>query len=154
MAGEKLEGQKMKLINLNDRQLVKECKFEKDDPEIEDAMIRENIDDLKTNVQQWAEIDKEFKQIKEDRERLRHDVFEPDKSVDVYMPINIPRLLEQAKQMFDITQHSQSDLEPFDVTERTRVLVNEDINLLKNDSVLALQANQNARIMIETMIRY
>lgn len=154
MAGEKLEGQKLKLINLNDKQIVKECKFEKDDPEIEEAMIRENVDDLKSNVQQWAEIDKEFQQIKTDRERLRNEVFPPDKSVDVFMPINIPRLLEQAKQMFDITQHSQSDLEPFDVTEGIRSLVTKEIDLLRSDSELAIQANQNARIMIETMIRY
>ena len=53
----------------------------------------------------------EFKQIKEDREALRSYIIKTDSS-GIHLPVHIPRMIQFAKEKFDIKARGKSDLQP------------------------------------------
>lgn len=57
----------------------------------------------------------EFESIKKDRSILRNFIFKMNYDDQVHLPINLKRIVLNAKTMFDINHRKKSDLKPTDV---------------------------------------
>jgi DNA-directed RNA polymerase II subunit RPB1 len=62
----------------------------------------------------------EFNSIKQDRELLRNSIFKMTSDDSIHMPINLKRIISNAKKMFEINPRSKSDLAPKDVVEKLK----------------------------------
>jgi len=60
-------------------------------------------------IQQQSLMEEEFKWIKNCWNWLRQEVFKPEKEITVYLPIHIPRLIHQAKQIHYINSIDYHD---------------------------------------------
>lgn len=70
------------------------------------------------------ELTKEFEQIIQDRSDLRHVILK-NQDDSIHLPVNIPRILWNAKEQFNIKPHSKSDLDPSYVLQKLENLFSE-----------------------------
>jgi len=54
----------------------------------------------------------EYDQIKQDRDTLRNSIFKMTSEDMVHLPINLHRIIKNAKKMFEINSRSKTDLKP------------------------------------------
>jgi len=109
-----------------------------------------------------ALFQKEFEQIKQDRETLRHQIMVPYRNENsVIMPVNIPRLIETVKTLNNIKPNSISDLEPRHYFGQMQHLMDSIISLpearepanLARSKIIA-EANDNSTILFKIALRF
>jgi DNA-directed RNA polymerase II subunit RPB1 len=76
------------------------------------------VDDILSDPIVAKTLRDEFNSIKEDRELLRNSIFKMTSDDSIHMPINLKRIISNAKKMFEINPRSKSDLAPKDVVEK------------------------------------
>ena len=57
---------------------------------------------------------------------MRNSIFKTTTDDTIHMPINVPRLIKNAKKMFEITNRSKTDLTPRDVIQKFEDMMNND----------------------------
>lgn len=93
-----------------------------------DDDVRENFYDEQGNLNHEAfgelnvALKNEFSQLEKDRESLRSFIF-PDGNDKIALPVNIPRLLTNAKEEFGINKMSKTDLQPGYVLDTISTLI-------------------------------
>lgn len=79
---------------------------------IQEDTIREmGIDDDEQLNAICDQLEEEFNQIKQDREDLRSSIL-IDGEDGIHLPVNIPRLIWNCKEVFQINPRGKSDLNP------------------------------------------
>ena len=104
-------------------------------------------------------LDQEIATIKNCRDWLRQEVFKPEKEIQIYLPVHIPRLIHQAKQISNIetTYKSKSNIIPHELVDKVNDLCNSICiinNQRENETEIYAEANWNARFLLESYIRY
>jgi len=127
LAGEHFEKVYLDLFRLDNKSLKKSCDFtqelsEKGEEEmkkkLDKVVVPEKISEIVSNPDILESFRKEFEQLKADREFLRDEEmkipFEMDSSynLEMYMPVNIPRLIDNIRRLNNINANSVSDLDP------------------------------------------
>lgn len=92
----------------------------------------------------------EFNQIKADRDELRNSIFAQSTEDTVHLPINLHRIIKNAKKMFEITNRTKTDLKPTDVISKVsaslqNLLVIPGLN--KRKDKLLIEANNDATLL-------
>ena len=121
MAGEFIEDVGLDLMKYDNNELNQKCKYPYANTDetkqfLQDKMKPEYIDNIINSPQSQYELDREFERIYEDREELRLKIFR-DGSDKVYLPVNFPRFIWNAKEKFKIRKSNMSDLHPKDVID-------------------------------------
>jgi hypothetical protein len=92
-----------------------------------------------------------------DRESLRKEIFRSNTDETIHIPINVSRLITNAKSQFGITQQSKSDLKPETVIRKVGQLTN-SLQVLpgsrESGSKLLLDADFNARRLFNIYLRH
>lgn len=107
MAGEYIEDLTIEILRQTNKELKDSCLFpEKGDSEKTDRLIEEAIDsseilnlDLPTHV---IAIRNEYKRIMDDRQTLRNETFKLTLDDQVHLPVNVARMIWNAKTHFGI----------------------------------------------------
>ena len=111
----------------------------------EDVIRNIHSDALTTHA-----IEDEFRQLKEDRDNLR-TVF-PTGNSKVNLPVNLKRLIWNARKTFKVNQRAPTDLSPLkviqDVQELTKRLL-----VVKGEDHLSKEAQKNATMLFQCLIR-
>lgn len=106
---------------------------------------------------QEATLECEFRQILNDRDNLRQEIFRGNSDEQVHLPINVARLIWNAKSQFGITSQSKSDLKPETVVRKVNQLIN-GLQVLPGSrmsaSKLLLDADLNARRLFNIYLRH
>ena len=122
IAGEHIEDMSIDLLKMDNQTMEKKYNFlsrdldqEKlfdffEDPEtakaiFNDPMVAKTLRD-------------EFDSIKQDRDRLRDSIFKMTNDDSVHLPLNLNRIIKNAKRMFEVTNRKKSDLKPTDVIQK------------------------------------
>jgi DNA-directed RNA polymerase II subunit RPB1 len=84
----------------------------------------------------------EYNQIKEDRETLRNSIFKMTNEDTIHMPINLHRIISNAKRMFEISSRTKTDLKPTDVITKLAETLN-------NLCVIPGVANSKEKLLID-----
>ena len=106
--------------------------------------LQVGIDDNSLELQ--AKLDEEYKQFVEDRHLLRYFVFpQQDSSAPHYLPVNLHRIVENAKQIFHIDTRKPSDLDPTYIVDSLKALL-ERLVVVRGNDPLSLEAQQNATL--------
>lgn len=99
-------------------------------------------------------LDQEFAALTEDRLFLRQGM-RSGKAVDkldVHLPLNIDRIVENAKSRFGIKNAQRSDLHPIDVVKGVRDLLAKLI-VIRGDDPLTLEAQKSATLLFKCLLR-
>ena len=151
LAGEHVEFQQLKTITLSNNAF--EGKF-KMDPTNERLMRKLFTDEvLREMVGQSevvAEIEREWQQLVKDREALRQ-IF-PKGNSKVVLPCNLERMIWNARKIFHISKRNPIDLNPMKMITGVRDLLKKCVIVVGEDR-LSLQANENATILFQCLIR-
>ena len=67
---------------------------------------------------QKAALESEFREIQSDQSSLRNDIFRMSTDEQIHLPVNVARLIWNAKAQFGIKANSKSDLKPSTVTSK------------------------------------
>lgn len=138
MAGEFIEAVKMELAEYSDDTIIK--KFE---ITTRDSIMMDEKDDLLHQ--------QELDQLREDRDLLRK-IF-PDFRNQFFLPVNVSRLIKNAKTEFKIKSKDASDLTVKDIIEKTQELISR-LYVVHGQDKVARESNENATTLLAIYIRF
>lgn len=69
-------------------------------------------------------LKQEFKQLQQDRDDLRNIILKCPPTNEVHLPVNIPRIIWNAKQQFKVRPNQKTDLMPDYVLSEITTLSN------------------------------
>jgi len=151
LAPEQVEQQSVKTISLSNNAFEKKYKF---DPTNERYVRRLFTDEVLRSMvgsgEVVSEIEREWEQLIKDREGLRQ-IF-PKGGGKVHLPCNLERMIWNAQKIFHINKRAPTDLNPLKVIKGVRELLKKCIIVVGTDH-LSLQANDNATILFQCLIR-
>ncbi|ODQ55873.1 Rna polymerase II [Saitoella complicata NRRL Y-17804] len=148
--GVEVEGQSIDLITMSDAEFEKRYSF----TEAEGQKL-EHPKHLEHGITIWDDLeylDKEFNELKEEREFLRSFAFPGSDNAGVVLPVNINRLIENALQEFGITRLTPIDITPRYVYEGVSTLL-EKLTVFRGEDEITRTADYNATKLFKIMVR-
>ena len=104
-----------------------------------------------------AMMEEEYEQLLRDREELRKIMacrgsgLEADNNI--YLPVNIDRLIWNAQRQFRINMHEPTSLHPRTVYETVRRICQEEILVVRGEDPLSREAQHNATLLFQILLR-
>eukprot|EP01006_Ploeotia_vitrea_P022617 TRINITY_DN55012_c0_g1_i1.p1 TRINITY_DN55012_c0_g1~~TRINITY_DN55012_c0_g1_i1.p1 ORF type:complete len:1244 (+),score=222.54 TRINITY_DN55012_c0_g1_i1:362-3733(+) len=134
MDGMRLETQKFDIMKFSNLEMEKKYKYEDPtQPQFGTGWVDADVkEDLLQNPDKFEILEKEFEQLKKDREFLRWECFTDGEEAHA-MPLNLDRLIDNAKTVYSIQSNNVSDLHPCDVIEGLQQL---------QDNLIVCRVNQ------------
>jgi len=162
MAGEYIEDQKIETLLLNDKKLKARYDFfdetmedEEQIKELEKSMEPEVIQKIMfgdNNPKVRLALSKEYAKIEKNRKEMREVIFKSNEDKQ-HVPVNIPRIVWNAKKKFGINIHSKSDIDPLYLLEKIEDLKKKLI-LVKGTDTVSVEAQKNASKLFRMIIGY
>lgn len=87
---------------------------------------------------------------------MRNSIFKATNEDQIHLPINLKRLIQNAKKMFDIGSRSKSDLKPTEVITKLSNTLKELCTipgLERRKDKLLLEANENSTLLLRIYLR-
>ncbi|KAJ6451309.1 DNA-directed RNA polymerase II, subunit 1 [Mycena sanguinolenta] len=115
------------------------------------GVLEPKLDNSSLELQ--MQLDEEYAQLLEDRQLMRAFIFpraEPNTSF--YLPVNLLRIIQNARQIFHIDQRQPSDLDPAYIIDSVKELGDELI-VVPGDDPLSKQAQQDAILRFQIQLR-
>lgn len=122
IAGEHIEDMTIDLLKMDNNQLNNKYNFLSND--LNQEKLNEFFEDPSIPHQIYSDpivakaLQEEFEQIKRDRTTLRNSIFKMTNDDQIHLPINLRRIIHNAKMMFEVKGREKSDLKPTDVIQR------------------------------------
>ena len=162
-AAEYIEDMKINLMTMDNKQLEHHARLvplNKSSDEIQRILSTSLHPEIAKEVANDAHmkmiLENEFNQLKQDREDLRHIILKRQGSNDIHFPVNIPRIIWNAKEQFKIKDSSVTDLHPNHVLDSLKTLF-EDVSAIPGIKVrrdpLILQARENSTWLFKIYLR-
>ncbi|XP_041094134.1 DNA-directed RNA polymerase II subunit RPB1-like [Polyodon spathula] len=151
LAGESVEFQNLATLKPSHKAFEKKFKFDyTNDRALRRILQEEVVKDVMTNALVQGTLEKEFEQMKEDRDILRA-IF-PTGDSKVVLPCNIARMIWNAQKIFRINTRTPTDLNPLRVVEGVKEL-SKKLVIVNGDDPLSRQAQQNATLLFNIHLR-
>jgi DNA-directed RNA polymerase II subunit RPB1 len=142
--GAHIEPQKVDIIACSDAEFDRKVRVDVMDPER--AIPPEYLEvatEIAGDVDVQRVLDEEYEQLRLDRQFLRDLQLTDKLEESMQLPINILRILENARTIFRIKHGARSNLHPVDVIEKVRDLVKRLI-VVRGSDPLSIEAQENA----------
>lgn len=160
MDGRWIESQMINIIGMNDNEMVKNFRINVNETDLgrnsKGYWLKKNIiNDLQYNAQAQQLLNEEFEQLEKDRLdlldicRMRGANMIDDKKLP--LPVNIERLIDNAKQNYSVGQDA-SDLNPLEIITEVRQLLDNCI-VIPGDDRLSKEAQYNATLLFKILVR-
>ncbi|KAI8928645.1 hypothetical protein BC831DRAFT_434146 [Entophlyctis helioformis] len=155
MDGAKVEKQPLRSMTMNNADFVRRYKI---DLTGTTHMLKTNkleyriVEDMMQTSESQHLFDEEFKQLADDRDILRRQIF-PNTSTDKWaLPVNLERLISNARNNFRIDRTKPTDLHPFHVMSGVNRLL-ENLVVVRGKDDLSLEAQYNATLLFQILLR-
>jgi len=163
MSGEFVEDQKIETLLMKNSEIIKKFKFFDDNlsetqqaEKLEKYMEKEIIENMFYSgsfPHIHTKLEEEFKTIMQDREDMRNFIYKKTFDDKQHFPVNIPRIILNAKKKFGINNQTKSDLDPEYVLEKVKNL-KKNLILVKGNDSISMEAQENSTKLIFIMINY
>lgn len=151
LAGEYVEFQSLKTIQLSDVAFERKYKF---DPTNERYVRRLFTDEILREMvgssDVVAAVEHEWDLLQQDRESLRK-IF-PTGNSKVVLPCNLERMIWNAQKIFHINLRGPTDLSPVKVIDGVKELLNK-CTIVRGEDKMSVQANMNATTLFQCLVR-
>jgi len=151
LAGEKVEFQHLATLKPSKKAFEKKFKMDiNNDKKIRRCMNDDVIRSIQSDLSFQEKLEKEFNQLTDDREEIRHIFANGDSKV--VLPVNLHRLIWNAQKIFNIDLRKPTSLSPIDVIEGVKNLSKKLIIVCGEDR-LSKEAQANATLLFNVHLR-
>ncbi|PWN27773.1 beta and beta-prime subunits of DNA dependent RNA-polymerase [Jaminaea rosea] len=147
--GAKVERQNLLTHTLTDAEFHRRFRVDLQEGGFRKGSLQAGLDDWSAELQDL--LDEEYARLQEDRRLLRGFIFKTDRS-DVQLPINIARLILNAKQEFRVDSRKPSDLPPGEIVTGVKETLDRLIVVRGNDRI-SREAQINATLLLKIHLR-
>lgn len=147
--GARVERQNLLTHTLNDREFQRRFRVDLQEGGFRKGSLQAGLDDWSPELQDL--LDEEYAQLEADRKLLRGFIFKTDRS-DVQLPINIARLILNAKQEFRVDSRKPSDLSPVEIVLGVRETL-ERLVVVRGGDRISREAQVNATLLLKIHLR-
>ncbi|RXK41196.1 DNA-directed RNA polymerase II subunit RPB1 [Tremella mesenterica] len=152
MDGAAMEKQSFDIIRLSDRAFERRYKidvFGGPGAGFGEKTLAPGIDKSSASLQNL--LDDEYRQLREDRQLLRQYIF-PDGNPSHPLPANIQRIIQNSQQLFNVTVHTVSDLDPVHLIEMRKGLCDRLV-IVRGDDKFSKIHQHNATLLFNILVR-
>lgn len=107
---------------------------------------------IKTVVNDWHNVqttlEREFKQLQEDRRQLQTDIFQKLLGDKVYLPVNLNRLLWNAKVQYKLDRRKPSNLNPIQIVVGVEKLCSRLV-IVHGQDPTSIEAQENSTMNLK-----
>ena len=156
MDGTAIEGQKLRHLKFKPSQFEKWYKIELEESGARglsyiDSSIVQALTDPSIRLKVQTKLNEEYNQLLEDVKMARKYILDSGDD-NVYLPVHLGRLIENAVKKFKINRNEPTDLSPVDVVDKLREL-EEKIVVVPGKDGLSVEAQGNATILFKMHLR-
>lgn len=149
-----IEGQALSIIKQSHSAFDKKYKIDVINPSSKDQTLSSNVLEMAGELQGDVEVqelfDQEYEAIKNDRIKIRQGLDDP--SDQRFLPLNVSRMIQNARDKFKITDNSKSDLDPRDAIPKVAALLDR-LKIIRGDDALTREADVNATLLCKALFR-
>ena len=149
-----IESQNLQIINSSHAAFDKKYKIDIINPTSKDQTLSTNVLEMAQELQGDVEVqqmfDEEYEAIKYDRTKIRQGLDDP--SEGRYLPLNVGRMIQNARDKFKINNNSKSDLDPREAMPKIAALLDR-LKIIRGDDELSKEADLNATLLCKAMFR-
>lgn len=160
VAGEHIEDMTIDLLKMDNRTMEKRYNFMSRD--LDEEKLSKYFEDPQTANGMFNDpvvakaVRDEYIEIQRDRELLRNSIFNTTNDDSVHLPINLRRIIQNAKKTFELSPRMKSDLKPLDVIEKLKTTLNELCTIpgidRRNHKIIS-DANDDSTLLMKIYIR-
>lgn len=114
-----------------------------------EGVLSVGIDSSSNELQQI--LDAEYRQLQDDRYMLRTFIFGSN-DPRVYLPVNIRRIIQNAKQIFHIDHRKASDLSPIHIVTSVQALAAR-LKVVRGSDPISIEAQSNVTLLFRMHLR-
>jgi len=149
-----IENQSLKIISASHKDFDKKYKIDVINPSSKDETLSSSVleiaSELRGDVEVQQLFDEEYEAIKNDRVKIRQGLDDP--SEGRYLPLNLDRIIQTARDTFKIKEISKSNLDPRDTIPKIRALLDR-LKIIRGEDELSKEADLNATLLCKAMYR-
>ncbi|KAF2170224.1 hypothetical protein M409DRAFT_64556 [Zasmidium cellare ATCC 36951] len=149
-----IESQPLQIISASDEAFDKKYKLDVINPQHKNQALSPNVLEMAAELRGDVEVqelfDAEYEAIKHDRVKIRSSVDDADESR--YLPLNVGRMIMNARDKFKITDNSKSDLDPRDTIPKVKAMLDR-LKIIRGDDELSKEADLNATLLCKALFR-
>jgi len=149
--GARIESQKVDTVPLSMETLEKRFKMDvmSGKPPISPSLL-EVANVIQGDIEVQACLDAEWEAILEDRRFLREKM--EDDSAKYWLPLNVDRIVQDARYKFKIQAHQRSDLHPVEAINTVKKLM-DSLVVIRGDDPLSVEAQDSATKLFKCLLR-
>jgi DNA-directed RNA polymerase II subunit RPB1 len=149
--GARIEKQKIETVTISMPKLERRFKMDvmSERPPISPSLL-EVANVIQGDVEVQACLDREWEALLEDRNFLREKMVEAD--ANYWLPLNIDRIVQDARYKFKIQAHQRSDLEPKETIETVQKLM-DSLVVIRGEDPLSIEAQDSATKLFKCLLR-
>ncbi|KAK0249490.1 DNA-directed RNA polymerase II core subunit rpo21 [Friedmanniomyces endolithicus] len=151
-----IEPQPLDIITASTAAFEKKYKLDVINPESKSLMLTsemlETADEIRGDVEVQELFDQEFEQISLDREKIRKGLGSDEADQTRQLPLNIDRMIRNAKDRFKIKEGARSNLDPRDAIPRVKEMLDR-LAIVRGDDSLSIEADLNATLLAKANFR-
>ncbi|KAF3167652.1 DNA-directed RNA polymerase II subunit rpb1 [Orbilia oligospora] len=149
--GQHMELQKVDIITCSNKDLEKKFRVDLMDPSL--SLSPEHLEvasEIQGDAEVQAVLDEEWERVLHARETIREVAKDADDSM--HLPINVLRILENAKSIFRIKKNGRSDLEPVETIHKIKQLLDELV-VIRGSDPISIEAQYNATLLFRSHLQ-
>jgi len=148
-----IEPQSLEIITSAHRAFEKKYRVDVINPSKDLALTRDELnlaDDIQGDIDVQALFDDEFDAIQHDREKLRKGM--DDSSESMQLPLNVGRMIRNARDKFKIKDGARSDLDPREAIPKIKEMLDR-LTIVRGEDELSKQADVDALLLAKANFR-
>lgn len=147
-----IEKQRLGTLNMSDEAFEKKYRLDLANPPTWFKDDYEYGNELTGDKPSMTHLDAEWEALLHDRQVVRRiNKAKMDEEM-MQLPLNIGRIIESAKRVFNVKANDRSNLRPVEVIVAVQNLIN-SIKIVRGKDPISLQADSNATILFKALIR-
>jgi DNA-directed RNA polymerase II subunit RPB1 len=155
MDGARVERQKLRIMHMDDKELARRYKISITGGlyELKQGILENKI---YMEISQSPEIqgifNNEYRQLINDRNNLRYEIFAGSKDNQYPLPVNVTRVIQNAQTTFKLDKNAPSNLHPQEIHDGVKELLAKMV-VVRGDDALSVEAQKNATLLFQIHIR-
>ncbi|KAH6960758.1 hypothetical protein DER45DRAFT_170532 [Fusarium avenaceum] len=147
-----IEKQKLGILNMSNSAFEKKYRLDLANPPDWFRHDYEFGNELTGDRASMSLLDEEWEALRYDRKRIRLINQSKGNEEMMQLPLNITRIIESAKRVFNVKANDRSNLRPSDVIPGVRNML-ENMKIVRGTDEISLEADANASILFKALLR-
>jgi len=148
-----IEPQELELLKMSDAEMERRFRFAVESRDFGRGVMEPGvIEAIQSSPEYCALLEREYKQLLDDRNTLRHDILTSGES-RCPLPVPLKRLIWNAQKEFHIDTRKPTDLHPRTVIQKVNALLERRLIIVRGNDALSRRMQENATLLFAIHLR-